>query len=144
MSNDEMTFLTAIRGNPADDLPRLIYADWLDEHGHAQKAEYLRLVTEMHRLFNRLDEVRDGLSVGWTAEVTPYCRVVLLRVPERQNIDDAAHVIRRETGCTQQQAEAIVGSAPAIVAELMPFDAAVRLFRELSAFAEVAIRGTPR
>ena len=144
MSNEEMTFLTAIRTNPGDDLPRVIYADWLDEHGHAQKAEYLRLVTEMHRLFGRLDEVRNGLSVGWTAEVTPYCRVVLLRVPERQNFDAAALVIQRGTGMSQQEAERIVESAPAIVAQMMSFDAAVQLFRQLSVFAEVAVQGTPR
>ena len=35
--------LAAIRANPADDLPRLVYADWLDEHGDPDRAEFIRL-----------------------------------------------------------------------------------------------------
>jgi uncharacterized protein (TIGR02996 family) len=44
MSDDE-AFLRAILANPADDAPRLIYADWLDERGDRaseNKAAYLR------------------------------------------------------------------------------------------------------
>jgi uncharacterized protein (TIGR02996 family) len=43
---DENTFLSALRSSPADDTARLVYADWLEEHGDAEaqlKAEYLRL-----------------------------------------------------------------------------------------------------
>lgn len=36
-------FLQAIRDNPADDTPRLVYADWLDEHGEAERAEFIRV-----------------------------------------------------------------------------------------------------
>src|SRR5581483_5764550 len=32
----------AIMGAPDDDLPRLIFADWLDEHGHGDRAAYIR------------------------------------------------------------------------------------------------------
>lgn len=32
-SNTESALLAAIRAAPADDLPRLVYADWLDERG---------------------------------------------------------------------------------------------------------------
>ncbi len=39
-------FLLAIFTNPDDDLPRLVYADWLDEHGHDKAAHRLR--TECH------------------------------------------------------------------------------------------------
>ena len=35
--------LAAIAADPDDDLPRLVYADWLDEHGHADRAEFIRL-----------------------------------------------------------------------------------------------------
>ena len=34
--------LTAIRENPDDDTPRLAYADWLEEHGEAERANGLR------------------------------------------------------------------------------------------------------
>jgi uncharacterized protein (TIGR02996 family) len=34
---------TAIRNAPLDDIPRLIYADWLDEHGDPERAELIRI-----------------------------------------------------------------------------------------------------
>jgi uncharacterized protein (TIGR02996 family) len=40
---DDPAFLRAICANPDDDLPRLIYADWLDEHGDPDRAEFIRL-----------------------------------------------------------------------------------------------------
>jgi uncharacterized protein (TIGR02996 family) len=36
-------FLAAIASNPDDDLPRLVYADWLDEHDQPDRAEFIRL-----------------------------------------------------------------------------------------------------
>jgi uncharacterized protein (TIGR02996 family) len=40
--DDEAAFLRAIADAPEDLAPRLVYADWLDEHGYADRAEYLR------------------------------------------------------------------------------------------------------
>jgi uncharacterized protein (TIGR02996 family) len=44
MSDDPVAagLLRAILTNPADDAPRLIYADWLDEHGHDRRARFIR------------------------------------------------------------------------------------------------------
>jgi uncharacterized protein (TIGR02996 family) len=42
MTHDE-AFLQAIREAPDDDAPRLIYADWLEEHGQTDRAEFIRL-----------------------------------------------------------------------------------------------------
>jgi uncharacterized protein (TIGR02996 family) len=36
-------FLEAICENADDDAPRLIFADWLDEHGEPERAEFIRL-----------------------------------------------------------------------------------------------------
>ena len=41
MTHDE-SFLRAIREEPDDDGVRLIYADWLEEHGKAERAEFIR------------------------------------------------------------------------------------------------------
>jgi uncharacterized protein (TIGR02996 family) len=41
--SDRAAFLTAIAAAPDDDLPRLVYADWLDEHGEPGRAEFIRL-----------------------------------------------------------------------------------------------------
>ncbi len=48
MADDE-AFLRAVIDNPDDDLPRLVYADWLDEHGEPDRAEFIRVQCAMAR-----------------------------------------------------------------------------------------------
>jgi uncharacterized protein (TIGR02996 family) len=43
-------FLQAILESPDDDTPRLIYADWLDEHGQDARAEFIRLQCQLSKL----------------------------------------------------------------------------------------------
>src|SRR5262245_61459292 len=43
-------FLGAIRESPRDDVPRLVYADWLDDHGDTARAEFIRVQCELARL----------------------------------------------------------------------------------------------
>src|SRR5262245_51545686 len=48
--SDEAALLAAIRANPEEDTPRLMYADWLDEQGGASNeahAEFIRLQIEL-------------------------------------------------------------------------------------------------
>ena len=40
--DDERDLLDAIRENPADDNVRLVYADWLQDHGRDGRASILR------------------------------------------------------------------------------------------------------
>lgn len=40
---DAVAFVRAICSAPEDDTPRLVYADWLEEHGQADRAEFVRL-----------------------------------------------------------------------------------------------------
>ena len=42
MHNDESAFLDAIAAAPLDDAPKLVFADWLDEHDRAVEAIELR------------------------------------------------------------------------------------------------------
>ncbi|MHB1424634.1 MAG: TIGR02996 domain-containing protein [Gemmataceae bacterium] len=49
MTHDE-AFIRAIRETPTDDAPRLIYADWLEEHGRADRAEFIRIQCQIARL----------------------------------------------------------------------------------------------
>ena len=45
---DEMIpFLRMIAENPDDDTPRLVFADWLEEHEHYERAEFIRLQIEL-------------------------------------------------------------------------------------------------
>lgn len=43
-------FLQAILDNPDDDAPRLVYADWLEERGQPERAEFMRLQCELAML----------------------------------------------------------------------------------------------
>lgn len=41
--SDEDALLAAIAAHPEEDTPRLVYADWLDEHGQPIRAEFIRV-----------------------------------------------------------------------------------------------------
>ena len=75
MNDTKLAFLKAIRKVPADDLPRLVYADWLEEHGEPEYAEYIRfavayvgeLAVDLHPYRRQLEREIYGLmdkSVG--------------------------------------------------------------------------------
>lgn len=49
MTAEEVAFHKAIAASPDDDLPRLVYADWLDEHGRGEMAELIRVQCEADR-----------------------------------------------------------------------------------------------
>ena len=82
MTHDE-AFLRAIREAPADDAPRLIYADWLEEHGRTDRAELIRLQCRIARL-PRADEgrgvladrVKELLRRNWEEWVGPLREIV--------------------------------------------------------------------
>ena len=44
--------LAAIHAAPEDDAPRLVYADWLEEHGEVERAEFIRIQIEMRREYD--------------------------------------------------------------------------------------------
>ncbi len=55
----EQAFLQAIIETPADDTPRLVYADWLEERGQpgdAERAEFIRVQCELAKAGNCLSE----------------------------------------------------------------------------------------
>jgi uncharacterized protein (TIGR02996 family) len=41
-TSEETAFVRAVHAQPLDPLPRLIFADWLDEHGRDAEAAWLR------------------------------------------------------------------------------------------------------
>src|SRR5947209_2576136 len=49
MTRDD-AFLRPIIENPEDDAPRLVYADWLEECGRAERAEFIRVQCRLARL----------------------------------------------------------------------------------------------
>jgi uncharacterized protein (TIGR02996 family) len=84
---DEPALLRAIIADPADDTVRLAYADWLDEHDEADRAEFIRVQIELARLPDadprrssltaREEALFNGLRLGRLrreapAELAPY------------------------------------------------------------------------
>lgn len=73
--SDADAFLDAIFAAPDDDLPRLVYADWLDEHDQPERAEFIRVECEAARtdrdspayptLLRRSDRLRAAHLVRW-------------------------------------------------------------------------------
>jgi uncharacterized protein (TIGR02996 family) len=55
---DRETFLRAICDDPADDTARLVFADWLEEHGEAARGEFIRVEIQLARR-NPDDEADD-------------------------------------------------------------------------------------
>src|SRR5262245_46285153 len=43
MSDDLLALLHGCKDNPDDNAPRLVLADWLEEHGEPERAEFIRL-----------------------------------------------------------------------------------------------------
>jgi uncharacterized protein (TIGR02996 family) len=48
--SDRDALLHAIFARPADDAPRLVYADWLDEHGEPAQAAFIRAQCALERV----------------------------------------------------------------------------------------------
>ena len=46
---DREALLAAVRESPDDDLPRLVFADWLEEHGEAERSAFIRAQVEASR-----------------------------------------------------------------------------------------------
>jgi uncharacterized protein (TIGR02996 family) len=58
--NEREALLRAICDNPDEDTPRLVFADWLQENGDEERAEFIRLQCEAARLAaddGRLEEL---------------------------------------------------------------------------------------
>jgi uncharacterized protein (TIGR02996 family) len=72
----EEAFLADICEHPDDDAPRLIYADWLEEHGQSERAEFIRVQLELARLSedaphwprlkSREAALREEYEAAWT------------------------------------------------------------------------------
>src|SRR5260221_631255 len=64
---DDATFLAAILAAPDDDGPRLVYADWLEEHGDTERSEFIRVQIELAH--TPVEEGRAGILRRREAEL---------------------------------------------------------------------------
>lgn len=93
MSLEQTGLLRAILEDPHDDFPRLVYADWLDDHGESERAEVIRMQIELPSvppcacLFHGCGEMfPDNESVG----CMPHRRRSYLRRRERDLLQSYA------------------------------------------------------
>ena len=80
----EAAFLAAIRNDPADDTPRLVFADWLEEHGQPVRAAF----------------VRDQIALAKTDDADPRYPELLARTRRCGVLTDASHRLECERGVT--------------------------------------------
>ena len=66
MLHNHREFLADITAKPNEDLPRLVYADWLDEYGDSARAAFIRLHCERWQTQERKKEFQPLLQ-----EITP-------------------------------------------------------------------------
>jgi uncharacterized protein (TIGR02996 family) len=59
MTLDELALLAAVLASPGDDTPRLVYADWLDEHGRPERAEFIRCQVRIAEIGRELQSEED-------------------------------------------------------------------------------------
>lgn len=111
-------FLHAIREAPDDDAPRLIYADWLDEQGDFDRAEFIRGqirllelapgTPDYRDLNERVAQLRQEHGIAWLADY-PHVPGVHWEVWERGFI---SAVRFEDPDLYQQWADAVFAVAP--------------------------------
>lgn len=135
--SEEEAFLAAIQAAPAEALPRLVYADWLEDHGDS-RAEFLRLQQQLADVLARLQHARVGLDTSWVQTVEIRRDVVVHSI----NADRRAAVVKfvmLNSGHSLQQARDVLASLPSAVLKDLPLEQAERLRQELAAFSTVTI-----
>ena len=69
-TRDQLALLAAIHAEPRNDLPRLVYADWLDDHGEADLADFIRL--QCHRAAGKPDPHHEAFFLDPDVTGTEY------------------------------------------------------------------------
>jgi len=121
MSQEE-AFLRSVLADPADDTPRLVYADWLDDNGRPERAEFIRVQIERARLdeddprHDPLEERERGLLRAheneWLGDAGR-----LLSAPEfRRGFVERGQLGARQFSPTPRNCSSRSGAAPQVAA----------------------------
>ena len=81
--------LKAVCENPDDDTPRLVFADWLQEHGEEERAEFIRLQIAL---------ARGNYNPGESARLKQYELQLLLRARDWRHEVPGAEQVRYVRG----------------------------------------------
>lgn len=66
--SDRAAFISAILNNPDDDTARLVFADWLEEHGEPERAEFIRCQIEAAKVPETKRETSEAHKRALTLE----------------------------------------------------------------------------
>ena len=108
MTDDE-AFIRAIVDHPGDHLPRMVYADWLEDHSDP-RARYLRAERDAVRNgdSSKLKELAAGLDPIWVARVSrPPIGVCCdpVRFSERSSVIDRRSISAYEVEVVHREAK---------------------------------------
>jgi uncharacterized protein (TIGR02996 family) len=76
--SDEQGLLAAVIADPEDDAPRLVYADWCEDHGRPQRARFIRLQCRIARgdeapeLLAEEEALYEAHRREWVAQLPSY------------------------------------------------------------------------
>ncbi len=59
INDDQEALYNTILNTPEDDAPRLVYSDWLEEHGEVERADFIRLQIKIARMTTDDPDYRD-------------------------------------------------------------------------------------
>ncbi|WP_088256217.1 ribosomal protein L7/L12 [Fimbriiglobus ruber] len=135
MTSEEEGFLKAIRSNPADDLGRLVYTDWLEERGD-DRARYLRLLVSTAtrlrenqsclRAVTRLYKLSETLNAEWREAVGKRYDLVLDSV-RPDSVDITIDAVRGITGLGLDASRRLVRGTPSVIRKSLFLEDAYRL-----------------
>jgi uncharacterized protein (TIGR02996 family) len=142
----EAAFLETLEATPADDTTRLVYADWLDEHGRPLEAEYLRLAALLTRIgadctreqteVTRILQLAERLPLEWRVSAGSRFMVVFYDCPDPAKKITAIKCIREATGQGLTQAKDAFEQRPSRLLTGVPFEQALEC-------QEIVLRGLP-
>jgi uncharacterized protein (TIGR02996 family) len=159
MSSEEAAFLAVLKANPADDIARLVYADWLDDRCDP-RSRYVRLVCALASMsetelcdsaaaYELLTESK-RFSLGWQATAGARFEMALLefRPTDQYNLVHALAQVLTPT--PRVELEARIRAVPTALRTPMTFADAVNLHGEwqryrswFSAKPYVVVRAIP-
>jgi uncharacterized protein (TIGR02996 family) len=119
-------FLQAIREAPQDDSLRLVYADWLTDHGEGDRGEFIRVQVELARLppadarrsamQRRERELLNAHEAAWRAELPSLPAVAwgpfVRGFAETMHIPDRQLFLNHLDGCFDDQLRAFALACP--------------------------------
>jgi uncharacterized protein (TIGR02996 family) len=110
-------FLADIAANSDDDAPRLVYADWLDEHGDPERAQFIRAQCRLATM-GPCDPERFGLELDQEALLERHVRKWLRPLPKiGARVEFARgfpHRLTLSAAKFVSQGEALLAAAPTL------------------------------